>query len=89
MFRLQQERTSRNVVIRLGSRRDMVAAIWEGITLIPDEITLAANGQIKDHSGYVACYQNPSRGWVLQAASPDRLGPRDAVNPAFRSGGRG
>ena len=34
-------------VIRLGSRRDMVAAIWEGITLIPDEITLAANGQIK------------------------------------------
>ena len=35
------------VVIRLGSRRDMVAAIWEGITLIPDEITLAANGQIK------------------------------------------
>ena len=34
-------------VIRLGSRRDMIAAIWEGITLIPDEITLAANGQIK------------------------------------------
>ena len=34
-------------VIRLGSRRDMVAAIWEGVTLIPDEITLAANGQIK------------------------------------------
>ena len=34
-------------VVRLGSRRDMVAAIWEGIVLIPDEITLAANGQIK------------------------------------------
>ena len=34
-------------VIRLGSRRDMIAAIWEGVTLIPDEITLAANGQIK------------------------------------------
>ena len=35
-------------VIRLGSRRrDMVAAIWEGITLIPDEISLAASGQIK------------------------------------------
>ena len=33
-------------VIRLGSRRDMVAAIWEGVTLIPDEITKAANGQI-------------------------------------------
>ena len=34
-------------VIRLGSRRDMIAAIWEGISLIPDEITLAENGQIK------------------------------------------
>ena len=35
------------VVIRLGSRRDMIAAIWEGISLIPDEITLADKGQIK------------------------------------------
>ena len=33
-------------VIRLGMRRDMVAPIWEGITLIPDEVTKAANGQI-------------------------------------------
>ena len=33
-------------VIRLGSRRDMVSPIWEGISLIPDEITKAANGQI-------------------------------------------
>ena len=36
-----------NTVVRLGSRRDMVTAIWEGVTLISDEITLAANGQIK------------------------------------------
>ena len=35
-----------NTVIRLGSRRDMVAPIWEGITLIPDEVTKAASGQI-------------------------------------------
>ena len=35
-----------NAVIRLGSRRDMVAPIWEGVTLIPDEITKAAAGQI-------------------------------------------
>ena len=34
-------------VIRLGSRRDMVAAIWEGVTLIPDSVTLADKGQIK------------------------------------------
>ena len=33
-------------VIRLGSRRDLVAPIWEGITLIPDEITKAGMGQI-------------------------------------------
>ena len=35
-----------NAVIRLGMRRDMVAPIWEGITILPDEITKAANGQI-------------------------------------------
>ena len=33
-------------VIRLGSRRDMVAPIWEGVSLIPDEITKASTGQI-------------------------------------------
>ena len=36
-----------NVVIRLGMRRDMVAPVWDGVTLIPDEITKAATGQIK------------------------------------------
>ena len=35
-----------NSVIRLGMRRDMVAPIWEGVTLIPDEITKAGSGQI-------------------------------------------
>ena len=35
-----------NAVIRLGMRRDYVAPLWEGVTLIPDEITKAANGQI-------------------------------------------
>ena len=35
-----------NAVIRLGSRRDMVAPIWEGIAIIPDEITKAASGGI-------------------------------------------
>ena len=34
-------------VIRLGSRRDMVAAIWQGIQLVPDEVTLADKGQVK------------------------------------------
>ena len=36
-----------NTVIRLGMRRDMVAPVWEGVTLIFDEVTLADEGQIK------------------------------------------
>ena len=36
-----------NAVVRLGMRRDMVAPVWEGITLIPDEVTLAGKGQIQ------------------------------------------
>ena len=35
-----------NAVVRLGMRRDMVAPVWDGVTLIPDEITKAATGQI-------------------------------------------
>ena len=35
-----------NNLIRRGMRRDMVAPIWENVSLIPDEITKAANGQI-------------------------------------------
>ena len=35
-----------NALIRLGNLRDMVAPVWGGVTLIPDEITKAANGQI-------------------------------------------
>ena len=52
-----------NNVIRLGSRRDMVSPIWEGVTLIPDEITKAANGQIVVTA--VACGENPSGCRVL------------------------
>ena len=35
-----------NNIIRLGMRRDMVAPIWQGISLIADEITKAGTGQI-------------------------------------------
>ena len=35
-----------NSIFRLGMRMDAVAPVWEGVTLIPDEITKAANGQI-------------------------------------------
>ena len=35
-----------NSTIRLGQRRDMVAPIWEGIAIIPDEVTKAKQGQV-------------------------------------------
>ena len=35
-----------DVVIKRGMSESAVAAVWDGITLIPDEITKAANGQI-------------------------------------------
>ena len=38
--------SKQNAVIRLGMRRDMVAPIWQGVTLIPDEVTKASSGQI-------------------------------------------
>ena len=38
--------TKQNAIIRLGMRKDMVAPIWQGIQLVPDEITKAAHGQV-------------------------------------------
>ena len=35
-----------NAVVRLGMRRDAVSPIWIGISIIPDEITLAAKGTL-------------------------------------------
>ena len=35
-----------NAIVRRGMRRDMISPLWEGITLVPDEITKAASGQI-------------------------------------------
>ena len=35
-----------NSIIRLGMRRDMIACLWQGISLIPDEITKADTGEI-------------------------------------------
>ena len=38
--------TSKTLYIRRGSNRDMVAPIWEGIEIIPDQVTKAKQGQI-------------------------------------------
>ena len=35
-----------NVIVRLGLARDAIVPIWEGITLIPDEVTKAGTGEI-------------------------------------------
>ena len=35
-----------NAVIRLGMRRDMVAAIWEGVTLLEDPYTAKSKGEL-------------------------------------------
>ena len=35
-----------DVVIKRGMSESAVAAVWEGITIIPDEVTKAANGQV-------------------------------------------
>ena len=35
-----------DMILRLGMRRDMISPIWEGLTLIPDEITDAGKGEI-------------------------------------------
>ena len=39
--------SKQNAVVRLGMRRDMVAPVWMGVSLIFDELTLVDKGQIK------------------------------------------
>ena len=36
-----------DVLVRLGSRRDAIAPLWQGITVISDEVTRASHGEIK------------------------------------------
>ena len=38
--------SKQEVIVRLGMRRDMVAPIWEGVTLINDDVTKAKSGEI-------------------------------------------
>ena len=39
--------SKQNAIVRLGTRQDAVAPVWGQVTLIPDEVTKAANGQIQ------------------------------------------
>ena len=38
--------SKQDVISRRGARRDMVAPMWEGVTLIADEVTKASTGQV-------------------------------------------
>ena len=38
--------SKQNNIVRLGMRRDMVAPVWEGATLIADEVTQSKKGEI-------------------------------------------
>ena len=38
--------TKQQTIVRLGARRDAVAGIWQGVTIIPDEVTRAKQGEI-------------------------------------------
>ena len=49
-----------DALIRLGMRRDMVAPIWQGVTLIPDEVTKAGNRSDRDNGRHASRDQNPS-----------------------------
>ena len=46
-----------DTIIRRGSREDAVAATWEGVTLINDEISLAAKGEIKVTAVLLAAFK--------------------------------
>ena len=43
-----------NAVVRRGIRRDMVAPVWEGVTLIPDENYPGEKGTNPDHGCHAA-----------------------------------
>ena len=38
--------TKQQTIVRLGARSDAVAALWQGVTIIPDEVTRAKEGEI-------------------------------------------
>ena len=52
--------------MRLGARRDMVAALWAGVTIIPDEVTRAKQGEIVITAILLAADQDPEVGRFLQ-----------------------
>ena len=46
-----------DALIRRGAERDMVAPVWRGVSLIPDEVTLAGKGEIKVTAVLLAAFK--------------------------------
>ena len=59
--------SKQDVIVRRGSRRDLVAPMWQGVSLIPDEITRADTGEIKITAVLLAAFK------VIRAAGFDRI----------------
>ena len=62
-----------NALVRLGTRRDYVAPVWGAVTLIPDEVTKAANGQIVPNGGDAVRGQAAAGRRILQARNQPQL----------------
>ena len=55
-----------NAVIRLGSAdRAVLQVLWDGVTLVPDEITKVKTGRDRDHGDPVVRNEDPPGGFGL------------------------
>ena len=65
-----------NSVIRLGMRRDMVQPMWNGITVVVDEVTRSGNGEIEVTAVMLLATPDHTGRRFLQAANTARIGAR-------------
>ena len=75
--------TKQQTIVRLGARRDAVAGLWQGVTIIPDEITRAKQGEIVITAVLLAAVKNPPGRGILQSRS------QGGVDAAASAGGSG
>ena len=62
-----------DTLVRLGMRRDAVAPLWEGITLIPDEITGAKKGEITITRRFARSVQGDPHGRIRSHGNSTRF----------------
>ena len=65
-----------NALIRLGMERGAaVQPMWQGVSLVVDEFTRAAYGEIIVHAVSTRKLRNHAQGAVLETPDATRLGP--------------